>query len=238
MAHTTHWRCQNETCGHCWPGAKPCPKCGSKKADRLPSVTTVLQPIKIGGIDGLIWWAHDLGSRGVSLEEARKGAADVGTVAHAGVEADLHGEAWDLDQLPIWGEQKQRVERCLSAWREWRDQSTLQMVASEVAITSAVHGYGGTLDVASIGKHRGILDLKTGGCYPEHLLQVRAYGELWNEANPTAPIEEYHLLRLGKEDGSFHHHRWDAATLDPAWRAFTAGLQLHAETKKLKDMAR
>jgi hypothetical protein len=235
MAHVTHWRCQD--CGHCWPGSKPCPECKSKKADRLPSVTTVNGLIKIGGIDGLIWWAHDLGCKGIALEEARKGAADVGTVAHAGVEADLHGEPWDLDDLPIFGEQKKQVERCLSAWREWRDQTSLEMVASEVALTSKVHGYGGTLDVASVGRHRGIIDLKTGGCYPEHLMQVRAYGELWNEANPGKPIEEYHLLRLGKEDGSFHHHRWDAETMEPAWRAFQAALKVYGESKLLKKMA-
>lgn len=235
MAHQTYWRCLD--CSHAWAGAKPCPKCKSKKAERLPSVTTINNPIKIGGVDGLLHWAWGLGERGITLEEARRQAFDVGNVAHAGVEADIHGEPWELDDLPIFGEQKERVQRCLAAWREWREQTRLQMIGSEVSLTSAKHGYGGTLDIASIYSKRGIIDVKTGSIYPEHLMQVRAYGELWNEANPDRPIEEYHLLGLGKEDGSFHHHRWDAATLEPAWRAFAAALSIYTEAKLLKRMA-
>jgi hypothetical protein len=234
MPHKKHWHCLD--CEFCWPGLKVCPKCGGKKAETLPSVTGVLSNIKMGGIEGLLIWAHRLGVEGTDLHEARKKACDVGTIAHAAVEDDLHGREVNWDASTLIGEQRARAERCFAAWKEWREQSRLEMVASEVDITSQSHHYGGTLDIASVYAKRGIIDIKTGNVYPEVLLQVVAYGMLWNEQHPGSPVEEYHILGLGKEDGSFHHHRWDAAVMQPAWDAFCAGLTVWRAAKILKGM--
>ena len=71
-----------------------------------------------------------------------------------------------------------------------------------------------------------IVDIKTSkGVYADQRLQVAAYGRLWNENHPHQPIEEYHIIQLGKDDGSFHHHYWPE--LDKEWEAFQHALGLH-----------
>lgn len=59
---------------------------------RLPGVTTVINNLGWKS-DGLIHWAYKLGQDGKDLNQARQGAADIGTVAHNLVEAYIH-DTW------------------------------------------------------------------------------------------------------------------------------------------------
>jgi hypothetical protein len=78
-----------------------------------------------------------------------------------------------------------------------------------------------------------ILDLKTSkDVYPDHRIQLGAYGRLWAETYPDDAPTGYHLLRVGKEDGSFAHHYWPS--LSDEWEAFLLLLKLHGLQKKLK----
>lgn len=179
---------------------------------RVPSVTTILKLLSIGGNEGLLYWANQLGLDGLTLENGRKTGADVGSLAHLGVEAAIKGQALDVDALNITGEQRRMVIGCLAEWERWRERSRLVPIESEVSLISERYGYGGTLDmVCQLDAHLSLLDIKTGAIYPEHLCQVVAYGALWEECRGQR-IEEYHLLRLGKGDASFHHHCYAAAS--------------------------
>jgi hypothetical protein len=204
---------------------------------RVPSVTTVLGNLG-WNTDALKYWAWDLGMKGIDFREASDEACLVGKISHAWVEADIKGQPFDLESLPLSPEDKDRVRRSHDAWLEWRELTGLQMVGSEIELVSDELAYGGTLDVAVVGKHRSLLDLKTGGAiYPDHLVQVAAYGHLWNEAFPQQTIERYYLLRVGKEDGSFHFHSWPSDALLPAWRTFCNLLNVHKLRPQLKRMA-
>lgn len=198
--------------------------------ERLPSVTTVCKLLSIGGNEGLLYWANQLGLEGKTLEDGRATAADVGTYAHLGIEAQIKGQPWDIDALHLEEKQAALVRACLMEWARWREQAKIEFLASEVPLVSEAHQYGGTLDaVVRVGGKKGpraILDLKTGGgIYAEHLMQVRAYGELWQEAKGE-PIDEYHLIRVGKLDASWHHHSWraDSEAVELAWELFRAAL--------------
>jgi hypothetical protein len=207
----------------------------NKDGDNVPSVTTVLKALGEGS-EGLIWWAWNLGMQGKDYRAERQAAADIGTLGHLGVEADISGEEFDPDALDLSGEDKEMVRGCLQAWEDWKEQSHLSFIASELSLVSEDHQYGGTLDVATVYKRTGILDLKTGnGVYPSMLCQIAAYGNLWNEAHPDNPIEDYHLLRISK-DGSFHHHHWRATAMIVPWATFKRTMANYHSLKLLKKM--
>jgi len=212
-----------------------------KNADgkRVPSVTGVLKQLG-WSTSPLMWWANQEGLDGRVLygaDSTASKAADVGTVVHAYCEADIKGEEFSLDALEgLDKEQHEQCTRAIKAWHEWREQSLLEPVASECTLVSEMHQYGGTLDAAMVFRKLSIIDIKTSkGLYPDVLCQVRAYGHLWHECKGEE-VGEYHVIRLGKTDGSFHHHSWpaDGPTMRAAWEAFEYCLRLKQIERTLK----
>lgn len=201
---------------------------------RLPSVTTILGNIGWNK-DQLVAWANREGLDGRNCRETSGAAATVGSLAHLAIEASIKGQPFIISDLKTDEESKAQIASCLAAWNDWCSRNRVTIIGSEVSMVSERYQYGGTTDVATMFDKRGLLDLKTGGgTYPDHLVQVAAYGQLWNELHPGEEIEEYHLLRLGKDDASFHHHYYPARSMQPAWEAFTHALALHNLAKKLK----
>jgi hypothetical protein len=242
MSHASYYKCAAEGCGERWATEeKPprCPACGGKKREKLPSVTYVLGSLG-WKTEGLKHWAHKMGEQGVELGDALDVESTVGSLAHMGIRADILGQPFDLELLAAqWNEEQiNRVRRSLRAWHEWRANSKLAMIATELPLVSRLLDYGGTLDggVASVGGRVGIIDFKTGGIYAEAIIQVAAYGVLWTEHHPEQLIEEFHLLGLGKDTGAFHHHRIPAEEVRPAGEAFAHLLALHRLRKPLEAL--
>lgn len=200
----------------------------------VPGVTTVNKNLGWGS-RGLMYWANTMGLAGKNMEEAREEVTAVGNYAHLAVEAAIKGQPFDLDAIDMTSDERKLVGHCLLGWERWREQSRFEMLASEIEMVSEDHQYGGCCDVVAVHNRRAMLDLKTGAAiYSENLIQIRAYGELWNENNPDEPIEEYHLLRVGKEDASFHHHSWPAMALDDEWAAFLHLRALHGMKTRME----
>jgi hypothetical protein len=199
-----------------------------KTADgrRVPSVTTVLKSLG-GNTEGLIRWAHKLGIEGKDLDDARQRPMDVGTTAHAMIEAHLGGRELQLQMLPA--DILEKARTAFEAWKEWAELTSYTVVAKETPLVSEEHRFGGTFDAVLIKKKRIIVDWKTSaGIYPEHLVQVAAYGALWNETHPTEPIEGFALLRLGRDEGLFDYHlRPPGGVMVKAWEAFLHARSIH-----------
>lgn len=70
----------------------PTPKEGYylKDGTRVPGVTTIIGRFKESG--ALIRWAFNQGKEGKDLYETRDKAADIGSAAHAMVEAQINGD--------------------------------------------------------------------------------------------------------------------------------------------------
>ena len=83
-------------------------------------------------------------------------------------------------------------------------------------------------------------DFKTSrGIYEDHLLQLAAYGKLWeaNEASTSSgPIQYYRAIRFGKDDASLHDHSWPAASMEMPWKAFLRCLELHKLRRSIRGM--
>lgn len=203
---------------------------------KVPSVTTILGRFKESG--GLLQWAFKQGQSGAaSLYEERDAAAEVGTMAHAMCDAMMTGRD-PMAVLAGFGptvQQAQKASTAFEGYKTWLATQGFTVISAEEPMVSKTHLFGGTPDfVLRMPDGRLALgDLKTSNAvYRDYLLQVAAYGILWNENKPDDPIVAgYHILRLGKEEPDFEHRYFqdlaDAAELFLLLRkAYAADLAL------------
>jgi hypothetical protein len=185
----------------------PTPKQGYHLAsgERVPSVTTVIHACQ--NPDALVNWAWRTGVAGDDYRDVRDEAADIGTRAHAAIEDWVAGKPYQFTC--------QYADNAFRAFQGWAaQQPDLKIDQTEIRLVSQT-GYGGTIDaVGHINGKRVLLDWKTSArVYPSHLIQVAAYRELWTENRPDEPIDEMHIIRLDKKNGTFEHHSWPDLSL-------------------------
>ena len=213
----------------------PHPKGGYALEDgtKVPGVTTVL-----GGLgwnkNQLMWWAWSQGKDGLDFRSTSQTAADIGTVAHAMVEADINKQDIDLSGYP--SEIVAAARPAFAAWRAWAEGASCTIVATEAELVSKEHRFGGCLDaVAFIGGKLQILDFKTSkAVYTDHICQIAAYRQLWNENRPSEQLEPGgYILRIGK-DGGFAAHYYTQEALDDGWMVFLHARELHDLRKRLE----
>jgi hypothetical protein len=201
----------------------------------VPSVTTLCGNIGWNR-NALTYWANTEGLAGRTLDDARV-KADIGTVAHALIEADISGEG--LDTSKIVPAMLDKAKGVLGRWREWKEQHVQAVLLSESPMVSESLHYGGRLDMVFTGMNGNtwLLDVKTGGLYAEALVQLAGYVGLVEE-NTDHRIDEIALLRIPQESLAIATMEFPWTTDDPtiaaAVRTFAACRQLHEDHKILK----
>lgn len=202
--------------------------------ERVPSVTTITGRFKNAA--GLIKWANNEGLAGRKLYEDSS-ATDIGSLVHRMVEAKIHGDP----QPKIAEEYRAKAMSGFGAWERWFDANRFEVVATEVPLVSEEWKFGGTIDTVA-RDHTGrlvMLDWKTSNAiYPEYLVQLAAYGALWNE---LAPDEQkltggFHLVRFSKEHGDMEHRHFP--DLDDGWKQFRLLRQAYELDKLLAKRAK
>lgn len=185
--------------------------------DKIPGTTTIIGRFKESG--GLIQWAYKSGREHERLvaqgKEAPRHLYDVvasagesGTIAHDMIEADILGTTYappPATDPAVLG----RACNAFAQFKEWREQTRLEIVATERPYVSEALQFGGTVD--AIGRDmRGrivLVDWKTsGGVYSDMLIQLAAYALLLEECAPEWTPQGFHLLRVAKESADFAHH--------------------------------
>ena len=201
--------------------------------ERIPGTTTITGRFKESG--GLIYWAWKLGTEGKDYRKVKDEAASIGTIAHAMVEAFVHGV--DFDPSPYDSQFLDRARRPYEAFLEWAGTHKFKVTDSEVKMISRVFRFGGTIDGCLIGGRRELADVKTSNAiYGDMLCQIAAYRALWNENHPDDQCAPGgHILRFDKETGDFHHAHY--TDLDDAWEAFKHMRKLYDLMKKLDKRA-
>jgi hypothetical protein len=218
----------------------PHPKGGYRDKDgkRVPGVTTIIGRFKDSG--GLLWWAFEQGKaaeRGEisSLYDKRDEAGNAGTMAHELVEDYINGIKEDQMVVPETDIGKQAWQG-FQNYLEWADNNKMVIVDQEMEMVSEEYKFGGCPDaIAYDSKGRlCLLDWKTSNkVYPDMIIQLAAYGAMWNSNNPGNPITGgYHLCRFSKENADFAHYYW--AELDDAWEQFKLFRKAYEIDKKLK----
>lgn len=208
------------------------PEYRTEGGEKVPSVTTILGRFKESG--GLLYWANKVGREGLTLDEARKPAADAGTIAHAFVEAHIFAK--DVPTFPgVARDVTDKAEECFQSFLRWQKQSALVFEYVEVPLVSEVHRFGGRIDgVGRTHNELVLADFKTSNSvYIDYLLQMAAYAILWEENYPELPlIGGFHLLRFAKEEGDFAHHHYPK--LDREKAAFLLMRKLFDEVKAIE----
>jgi len=200
---------------------------------RVPSVTTVINELGWNK-QALINWTRKTALAGEDPDKVRDEAADVGTLAHAMIHDYLAGEK-TVDVSQWTPEQMRLASQGYAAFVDWRRQVNFTLIASELAITSEQFRYGGTIDmVAWVNLQLTICDFKTSaGVYPEHLAQVAAYQQLYEEGlEPKGVKTKALIIQLDKNTGAFSAHPY--ANLDAAREVFMLCLRLHELHKSVK----
>lgn len=214
---------------------------------KLPSVTTILGAAVAK--PGLIQWAAKLAAevtadailegfctRDVAIAEGSKApsarrdnAAELGTRAHALVEAHYAGEDVEITGLDV-----EVITNCYHRAVQAIDQRW-KVEQSEWAGVSRL-GYGGTLDLLVIDndtQKRLLVDLKTGSYHAEAIAQLAAYRNLWQEHNPDKLIDGAAILHVPVRGEGATVIGIDAAALDAGWALFQAAQVVHANLPKL-----
>jgi hypothetical protein len=222
----------------------PTPKAGYflKDGTKVPGTTTVIGRFKETG--GLMHWAFKQGQSGAShLYEKAEEAADIGTCAHGMVERHISGVP--ADEIEIYAQDTlidsgmcDRARLAFGAYLAWAKNFQVEIIAQEILLVSELYKYGGTPDaIGLIDNKFTLLDWKTSNAvYSDYLIQLAAYGNLWNENNPGSPITGgYHLLRFSKETGDFAHHYY--ADLTQEWEQFKDFRRCYERDKSIKKRA-
>ncbi len=218
----------------------PRPKSGyfTKDGRKVPGTTTITGRFKDSG--ALIWWANQCGLAGKTTQETLKAAGDAGSCGHEMIDCHTHGKVFDESKWPL--EIRKQAEHAFLGYLEWAQQTNLKLEASEVALVSERHLFGGTFDASMISGQRCLLDYKSsGGIYTDMLIQVAgAYSLLWQEHYPDKPLHGIDLLRISKPKSpddpvSFHHHHWSAEVFAPCQRMFLLFREAYDLDKRLKS---
>lgn len=118
----------------------------------------------------MIWAGQMEKARMQASRDAKKvwdDKSDLGTRVHKAVENVLAG--WDPDD-------DDEVKPYVNQFDLWVARSGFQVLHSEVTVFSRRYGYAGTVDLlGDLAFSTTLLDVKTGGVWPEHALQLTAY---------------------------------------------------------------
>lgn len=132
-----------------------------------------------------------------SGKETGAEAADYGTMAHAWVEAHLHGKWVELESLPV------PARNAVSAYLEWHKEHKLETIKTEETFYNCKLNYAGTADW--VGNLDGVLSLgdwKTStGIFFNYAIQGWGYALADETQNADRLYRQIFIGRFGK-DGS------------------------------------
>jgi len=199
----------------------------------LPGVTTIIDGQLGWNKQVLMNWATRTALDGQDPDKIKEQAGDIGTLIHDMIEAHIVGEEFDTSGSPQ--TEIDKAENGYLAYLDWESANKPQYLGIEIEVISEEYMFGGTLDILMRLDEKLVqVDLKSSkGVYAEMIIQVAAYKHAYEEQEGKI-IDECHILKLGKEDGGFEHHKITAEKLAAGWRAFFHCLQLKKEEKVLK----
>ena len=203
------------------------------KGEIVPGVTTILDGQLGWNKRVLMAWSRREALKGNDPDAMAQEAADSGTVSHKLVEAHIKGVEADLKDFTQ--NQIDAGKTGFSAFLDWEKDNQLEYDHIEYPVVSEKHRYGGTIDmIAHKDGSLWLIDLKTSsGIWPEMKCQVAAYWMAFEEQEQRQ-VQEWHILKLDKKDGSFQHHKLAGREVCAAWKVFLHCRALYDLQKDLK----
>jgi len=190
---------------------------------------------KLGdSVEGLIFWAWDLGKQGKDYRKVSQEACDVGTLAHFMIEAFLNSFVCDLSDY-----EQELIDKAIVSYHkflEWWETQDLQVVATEIQLVNEAYRYGGTIDLIARRKlgNAVLLDFKTSKKISDsYWRQAAGYAALWEASNPNDRITNHAIVRIGKEDENDFEIVWKE-DLEKEWVVFQKQVDLYWAMKAAK----
>ena len=201
-----------------------------KTADgrRVPGATTITG---LRAKPYLIRWANNLGLEGIDSDKYRDAAADIGTLAHAMIQAHIQGEELNLE---TWSKMEiDLAENAVLSYLNWEKGHTIEPIICEQPLVSETYRFGGTVDCyCKLDGRPVLIDFKTGkAIYDEYFWQVSAYAEILREHGYQ--VDEVKILRVGRDPSEGFEERGITDTKG-YFAAFSCLLDLYYIEKELK----
>ena len=212
------------------------------RGERLPGTTWVIGQNLGWNKDPLMRWANREGLAGRNIRDERgttvQRAGDIGTAAHAMIEGRIQGrdpeEAAESELFVLGAEDRKKAMQGFHSFERWyRDQRAI-IVATELFGVDEEYQTGFCLD--ALGLSQPDLDLydwkSSKGTYADHMIQIAAYTvfvekKLTEWFGGPVRLGGAHVLRVGKDTGTFKHLYWTRDDLEHGWRAFSWLRALH-----------
>lgn len=163
--------------------------------DPVPRVTEILSTMIHS--DGLMYWANNLGFKGIRYKEYMNTAANIGTEAHNHIESFLKKKLEATNNIPFQG--------FMLWWNSIIDRgNTIELVGSEQKI--ACNWFGGTYDaLVRINGKLYLVDFKTSNHVTEkYFLQLAAYAYILEGMGYH--IDGFIVLQLNKSEPGFNEY--------------------------------
>lgn len=141
--------------------------CASKYFEENVKPGQCLDEVQIANLAKEMRWAY----------KNRSGeAADMGTWVHKFAEDYVLGKNPTEPVNP-------KLQKAVRSFKKWFDESDIEVISSEQKLCSRKHRLAGTVDlICKLDGKLTIVDWKTGsGIYPEMMLQMGAYSEMYEE---------------------------------------------------------
>ena len=198
--------------------------------ENVPGVSTIVGQL---AKPQLIIWANRLGLQGIDSTKFRDDKAEIGSLAHSMILADLKGEKYDTSAYSQ--QQINQAETAFLNYLEWRKDKKMETGLVEQALVSETYQYGGTPDW--FGLLDGIptlVDYKTGGIWKEAQIQVAGYAHLIQEKSEGTGAKRIIILGIPRNsEETFRQVIFTDWTAQ--WEAFKALRQLYDNLKGIKE---
>jgi len=181
----------------------------------------------------LINWANRLGLDNIEVSKYKDHLADIGSCAHLLIEAHLKAVK-DIPQLDNYSkEQIDIAKKCLDKFFQWvMFAKDFEVIEIELPLVSEAYEFGGTIDIyCNLNGKKTLIDIKTGGVYPDHHVQLAAYNRLLLENNYE--VEDVRIIQVPRSDKEQFSDIVIPA-LDLNWKKFYHLLQIYKINRELK----
>ena len=162
-------------------------------------------------------------------------AGRIGTEVHKAIETFLRMRAGETVQMQFPADAK--AAKCFMAAAQWIALNNVQMIAAEKILYSRKHRVIGTTDLAAqllVGGRSAIADWKSSNrLLRTYELQLAAYRSMMFEQTGFLADDRI-LIRLDKEDGSFHPQVLSTETADAEAEAFFQLAKSYRQLNELK----
>lgn len=200
------------------------------KGDRVPGVSTVCGMIDKSG--PLMYWAWDLGRKGINYRQYRDDLANVGKLLHEmilafflGMEADTYVYSqWEID----------KAKNSFQSFLNFISKYKVNPIHVEHEIISDTLRCGGRLDYyGDVDDIRTVMDFKSGKrMYDEQMFQCGGY-DLLLESEKLPPAKQYIIVNTPRSKGEAFEVAF-LRNMEPARRVFLGALEIYWAIKDAK----